>query len=199
MIKKIGFLLLLMVLIISCKKKMVKLAKVPLQGKTEITNHSQIWMFYNDKNKGLDLNEKNRISSTNWLFNIDKRLKLKEVIPAVVALVKKHNKKSPHNTEPMANYYSYANTLNNKLSFYAFDSIRYKFIGVNKLPKFVSDTALITISNATLMIIDSIKQKSIQIAIYENASFEDYLSAKAKINKVLGLKQILNTEYIITE
>jgi len=197
--KRISFVLLLVVLSISCNKKTVMLPKVALDGEEQIANHSQIWMFYNDKDGSLKLNEKNRISSTHWFFNIDKRLSLKDVIPVAVRLVDKHNNKSPHNTEPMSNYYSYANALNDKLSFYQFDSIRYQFISKNKLPNYSKDTILVKINSSSIKFPELNNDIIIQTAFDANLSFQDYLSAKAEMVNVVDLKQISLIEYIFTE
>ncbi len=49
-------------------------------------------MFFdlkNEKDTLVEVNKKNSISSTNWVFNIDKRLPLKLVIPEVMKLQEK--------------------------------------------------------------------------------------------------------------
>lgn len=197
--KKINFLILLIVFSVSCKKKTVMLPKVPLQGIGQITNHSQIWLFYNEKDGSFELNEKNRISSTHWFFNIDKRLLLKDVIPVAVRLVDKHNNKSPHNTKPMSNYFSFANSLNDKLSFYQFDSIKYQFIAKSKLPNYSGDTVLVNVNSASIKVSALNKNTIILAAFNANLSFQDYLSAKAELTKNMDSKQISLTEYIVTE
>lgn len=197
--KKISFVLLLVVLSISCNKKTVMLPKVALDGEEQIANHSQIWMFYNDKNGSFSLNEKNRISSTHWFFNIDKRLVLNDVLPEAVRLLDKHNNKSPHNTKPMSNYYSYANALNDKLSFYQFDSIKYQFISKSKLPNYSKDTVLVRINSSSVKFPELNNNTIVQTAFNANLSFQDYLSAKAAMANVVDLKQISLIEYIVTE
>ena len=200
---KLGTLILLL-LLTSCAKKQVKIPKIALHGAEQVANHSQIWLFYNEQGK-LTLNEKNRISSTNWFFNIDKRLILREVMPEVKRLFIKHNTKSPHNTAPMSNYYSYANSLNDKLSFYQFDSIQYQFIKVTELPNYtkISDTILFKIISQdvdfTNLPLKTDTVSVVQMAFYNDISFQQYLSAKAKIEKRIAKKQLSTVELLVAK
>lgn len=177
--KQYILLLILLVSIISCAKKQVQVPKVALQGEEEVANHSIIWFFYGE-NGTLDLNEKNRISSTHWFFNIDKKLTLKELLPEVVRLRDKHNTKSPHNTEPMHNYYSYINKGNNHLSFYAFDSIQYEFVGIAEFPKYGKDTLLLKIKSLPFETPKN-EKKTIQVAYSKNLKFQEYMEAKGQL------------------
>ena len=72
----------------------------------------------------MDVNRKNTISTTHWIFNIDKRLRLRTIIPSIVKLQDKHAN-SIHSKEGMHNYFSYADTLSSKLSFFEFDNVIY--------------------------------------------------------------------------
>ena len=124
---KLKIALLSFVLLVSCNKKEVKLPQIGLQGIQEIQNHSEVWMFYDEGNSEapLELNRNNTISTTHWLFNIDKRLQLKQVVPALQTLTYKHAN-SMHSEEGMLNYLSYSDTLSKKLSYISFDNIIYK-------------------------------------------------------------------------
>jgi hypothetical protein len=197
--KKFIYIVIISTTLISCNKKQVKVPLVAMQGEEEVANNSVIWFFY-DKNGNLSLNEKNRISSTNWFFNVDKRLPLKKIMPEVIRLFNKHNEKSPHNTKPMKNYFTYVNTLNNHLSFYSFDSIRYFIIKKNQLPKFIKDTLILKITNEnfkTPYYTDS--TKVIQPVFSEKMTFQEYLTAKSKLKKIFQKQTISLNEYIITE
>ncbi len=114
-------------LILSCAKKEVKLPTLAEKGIQEINNHSQVWFFFEVENNDTiaSVNRKNTISTTHWIFNIDKSLPLKTIIPAVIKLQDKHAN-SIHSEEGMHNYFSYADTLSNKLSFFEFDNVIYK-------------------------------------------------------------------------
>ena len=190
--KNITFILALFVLL-SCSKKEIQIPKIPLNGKEKIQNHSSIWMFNNEGK--LKLNEKNRISSTHWFFNIDKNLPLLEFLPEVIRLRIKHNEKSPHNTKKMDNYYSYANSLNDKLSFYQFDDIDYQFIKKSKLPTFKSTSDTILIINIKKEDLVKIKDKKVvKLAYSRDLIFQKYLMSKAII--VNDSLKIENKEYI---
>ena len=73
----------------SCSEKEVQLPQAEVSVLKDIVDHSPIYMFFEIQNKKdtiIDVNRKNSISSTNWVFNIDKRLPLKLVIPEVIKL-----------------------------------------------------------------------------------------------------------------
>ena len=90
------------ILFVSCNKKEIKLPQIDLPGIQEVQNHSEVWMFYkgNHSESPLELNRNNTISTTHWLYNIDKRLPLKYVIPELQALTYKHAN-SMHSKEGM--------------------------------------------------------------------------------------------------
>lgn len=119
--------LLLSLLMISCARKEVKLPALSTKGIQEIHNHSQVWMFFENKNNDTTVvvNRKNTISTTHWIFNIDKRLPLKSIIPPIIDLQDKHAN-SIHSKEGMHNYFSYADTISKKLSFIKFDDVVYQ-------------------------------------------------------------------------
>ena len=75
--------------LISCSEKEVTLLQAEVSVLKDIVDHSPIYMFFeveNEKDTIIDVNRKNSISSTNWVYNIDKRLPLKLIIPEVVKL-----------------------------------------------------------------------------------------------------------------
>lgn len=119
----------LLITLVSCKQRHVKLPALNISGiQDTIYNNSKIWIFY--KLEGNDtiaeLNNNNSVANTHWVFNIDKRLSLKKIIPNVQVLQAKKDKPSMHdNGELMHSYYSYVDTLSNKLSLILFDSIQY--------------------------------------------------------------------------
>lgn len=195
--KKIFLILFIGFTTISCNKKKVKVPVVAMNGKEEVANNSAIWFFYG-KNGKLDLNEHNRISSTNWFFNIDKHLPLKEVMPEIIRLFKKHHEKSPHNTKPMKNYFTYVNSLNKHLSFYSFDSIQYIVTSNKKRPAFLTDTLVVDIKNKNFQIPNKTNSvKIIQPVFYGTISFQNYMSAKALLEKRFLKQKISKAEYVI--
>lgn len=113
--------------LLSCSKKEVKIPVLAEKGVQEIFNHSQVWFFFEIKNNDTiaDLNRKNTISTTHWIYNIDKRLPLKSIIPSIIQLQYKHAN-SLHSEEGMHDYFSYSDSISKKLSFLEFDTVIFK-------------------------------------------------------------------------
>ena len=118
MIKKCIAYYLLIIFAIACQKQEVQLPIIQIQGITEIQNHSSIWIFYKSQNKDTlaILNKNNKILNTHWIFNVDKRLQMKNIIPHFIAMQENRNKDSMHKKEGMLNYFSYADTTLDQIS-----------------------------------------------------------------------------------
>lgn len=203
----------------SCANKEVQLPKIEIDGIPEIHNHSSIWIFY--EKKGNDeiavLNKNNKILNTHWIFNIDRRLPMKEVIPILIQMQKNKNKDSMHKKEGMFNYFSYADLESNKISLVDFNQTL--FISTkNEYQTFLNEfenhrIIELDVQNEDLFLnrkrielnqlqerIEQLKSKdsinSIKLLLKydENTSYQNYLSAKAFLSKVEI--QIDSTEYI---
>ena len=127
--------LLFVVFLFSCgEKKDVLLPKANVSIGKDVQDHSPIYIFF--KTEGEDtiaeVNRKNSIISTNWIFNIDKRLPLKLVIPEVIKLQEKKRGDSAHKNEKAENYYSYADSIGKNLAFLPFTEVYYKIENVSK-------------------------------------------------------------------
>ena len=111
--------LLITFFILGCSKKEINIPTLDTPGIQEIQNHSQVWLFFEVKNNDtiVDVNRKNTISTTHWIFNIDKKLPLKTIIPSLIDLQDKHAN-SFHSKKGMHNYFSYSDTISKKLSFF---------------------------------------------------------------------------------
>lgn len=135
-------LIILPLFMISCAKKEVKIPVLPEKGIQEIQNHSEVWLFFEVKNNDTiaKVNRKNTISTTHWIYNIDKRLPLKTIIPHIIKLQDKHAN-SMHSEKGMHDYFSYSDTISKKLSFLEFDGVIFKTNGVKpeKLLKYNFD------------------------------------------------------------
>lgn len=120
-------LLLIVTSFLSCSKKELKIPTLTIPGLQELHNHSQVWMFFDVV--GTDtiakVNRKNTISTTHWIYNIDKRLPLKAIIPSIIKLKYKHAN-GVHSKEGMLNYFSYSDTISKKLTFFEFDSTEFR-------------------------------------------------------------------------
>ena len=125
--KRLIFLLSSM-LLISCGKD--KEVLLPMASETiiaDVKDHSPIYMFFKleEKDTIVDVNRSNSISSTHWLFNIDKRLPLRKVILEVKKL---QNKKdgSAHKNETSENYFTYTDTVKKTMAFLPFTEVKFK-------------------------------------------------------------------------
>jgi hypothetical protein len=116
-------------LLFSCGgKKDVLLPKANVSIVKDVQDHSPIYIFFKTEGKDTiaEVNRKNSIISTNWIFNIDKRLPLRLVIPEVIKLQEKKREDSAHKNEKAENYYSYADSIGKNLAFLPFTKVYYK-------------------------------------------------------------------------
>ena len=125
--KKIIFLGITLFLI-GCQKK-VELVQAAGTIDSTIVDHSPVYIFF--ETKGTDtlaeVNRKNTIGTTNWVFNIDKRLPLKLVIPEIIKLQEKRRGPQMHENKAATDYYSYMDNVQKTLAFMQFRDINYAF------------------------------------------------------------------------
>ena len=94
--------LILVFLFLSCgNKEEILLPKSNVTLVANVQDHSPIYIFFRTKGKDtlVEVNRKNSIISTNWIFNIDKRLPLRLVIPEVMKLQEKKRNEKEHQNE----------------------------------------------------------------------------------------------------
>ncbi len=123
------FSLICLFLLFSCEeKKDVLLPKSNVSIVKDVQDHSPIYIFFKTEGKDTiaDVNRKNSIISTNWIFNIDKRLPLRLVIPEVIKLQEKKRAEKAHKNEKAENYYSYADSIGKNMAFLPFTKVYYK-------------------------------------------------------------------------
>ena len=112
----------------SCSEKEVQLPQAEVSVLKDIVDHSPIYMFFEIQNKKdtiIDVNRKNSISSTNWVYTIDKRLPLKLVIPEVMKLQEK-KANSAHSKKDAIDVFSYSDSIGKNLAFFPFTDVKYK-------------------------------------------------------------------------
>ncbi len=121
------FLPLLFLSLLACKQQSVELPTLSEKGTTDLYNTSQIWFFFEVKGNDTvaKVNNKNKITNTHLIFNIDKKLKLKHIIEPLHEIQEKINANSIHKKEGMHQYFSYADTLNQEFSLYDFTGIKF--------------------------------------------------------------------------
>lgn len=154
------FTLIVLFIIVSCgNKEDILLPKSNTTIVKNVIDHSPIYIFFRTKGKDTlaEVNRKNEIISTNWIFNIDKRLPLRLVIPEVVKLQNKKREEKAHKNELAQNYYSYADTIGKNLAFIPFTKVFYKL----EKPKSVT-TIFFTKSNDIFVNNVAMKKEEVQ-------------------------------------
>lgn len=119
--------LLLVFGMLSCDgNKEIQLPKANKTIVADVQEHSPIYIFFKVEGKDTiaEVNRKNSISSTNWIFNIDKRLPLHLVIPELIKLQAKKDG-SMHKNEASKNYFSYANEIKKTMAFMPFTMVKF--------------------------------------------------------------------------
>lgn len=205
---KIKYLLLLVILMSSCAKKALKLPKSHTKAATEVFNNSNIWIFFTlkDQDTIATLNRNNSISTTNWLYNIDRRLQLKQLYKPFKKVLAKRQKKSPHHVEGMKDYFSFADTLDKKNKFLAFKlkDVQYKKPLLNDTThvifQFYKTQFKLNDASFNYAQFDSvIKLKKIafkdnvQFYYKDNLTYNAYLKIKIILNNYPFLKDLKNT------
>lgn len=117
-----------------------------------IEDHSPIYIFFrtNGRDTLAEVNRKNSIITTNWIFNIDKRLPLRLVIPEVMKLQDKKRKEKAHKNEKAQNYYSYADTIGKNMAFIPFTNVYYKLAKPIGTVVFFDKNNIILIENSVV-------------------------------------------------
>jgi len=196
-------LLLLLILTTGCAQKTLKLPKAHAKTTTEVLNNSNIWIFYTVKNHDTiaSLNRNNSISTTNWLFNIDRRLKLKQLYKPLNKILIKRQKVSPHHVEGLKNYFSFADTLDLRNKFLEFNltDIQYKtphlkdslLIFEFYKPHFTLNKQPFKYSQFdSIVALNSKKLAKSQFYYNDNLSYNDYLKIKILLHKSSFLKGV---------
>ena len=200
-------LILLSLLVVSCgKKRDVLLPQAFTSVVTNVIDHSPIYIFFtvNGKDTIAEVNRKNSIISTNWLFNIDKRLPLRLVIPEVMKLQTKKRGESAHKNEKAENYYSYADTVHKSLAFLPFTNVFYKLSKPNRATNLVycKKNGELEYNGQSFKNFDHFIAKNstnsenrktkLQIAFDSNMKFGDYVTLKIKLFKLNSKSAIIN-------
>ncbi|HTG66319.1 MAG TPA: hypothetical protein VL859_08090 [Flavobacterium sp.] len=164
---------------------------------SDVADHSPIYIFFRIKDKDTlaEVNRKNSIITTNWIFNIDKRLPLRLVIPEVMKLQDKKRKEKAHKNEKAENYYSYADSIKKNMAFVPFTKVHYS-IGKPKKDDFVfyfkKGTDLVSLNGKYVRKIDLIQEffsirfiikPRIVIQFDKNMSYGEYIQNKILVQE----------------
>ena len=191
-------------LLFSCgKKEDVLLPKANVSIVKDVQDHSPIYIFFKTEGKDTiaDLNRKSSIISTNWIFNIDKRLPLKLVIPEVMKLQEKKRADSAHKNENAENYYSYADSIGKNLAFLPFTKVYYKMeIANNRSQLYFKKNGMIQYSGRKTYdfpksnlkpFLDSLvinPKAQITFSYDKNMSYGDYIQSKILVKSIIDKK-----------
>ncbi|MFV5689687.1 hypothetical protein ACM55M_13810 [Flavobacterium sp. ZT3R25] len=158
------FSLIVLFILFSCgNKEDILLPKATTTIVKNVEDHSPIYIFFrtNEKDTLAEVNRKNSIISTNWIFNIDKRLPLRLVIPEVMKLQQKKREEKAHKNEKAQNYYSYADTIGKNLAFIPFTNVYYKL----EKPK---SGIVVFFTKNNVVLVDNIRVKKEELLAYLN-------------------------------
>ena len=193
--------------IVSCEgKKEIQLPKADRTIIGDVKEHSPIYIFFKVEGKDTiaDVNRKNAIVSTNWIFNIDKRLPLKLVVPELIKLQAKKDK-SIHKNEAAENYFSYANDKKKTLAFLPFASLKFKIekpksgveIYFSKDDKVLVNKTIVEKSNLInyLDSLESDKPLKYNFCFDKEASYDTFIKNAVFIN-TLEIEMIISEIYI---
>lgn len=192
---------------ISCKKEQVQLPKSDKTILKDIKDHSPVYMFFrvNEKDTVIEVNRQNTISSTNWVYNIDKRLPLKLVIPEIIKLQEK-KKNSSHKKKGAIDVFSYADSIGNNLAFFPFTKLQFKVkkpvngieLYLNKKNEILVNGKLHPQNSIEKYLEDEVEVSElskIYIAVDENASFDLLLKTLIEV-EMLEIKMKYKEIYI---
>ncbi len=123
---KFLYLSILFALFVSCNDNEIKVPVNDNEGLHEIWDNSRIYVLFKQKDGDTiaDLKLGQTITTTHWLTAIDRRLKMKHLTQTLKKILKKRHKKSIHSKEGVHAYFTYLDTVQNKISFIDFDSIQ---------------------------------------------------------------------------
>jgi len=186
----------------------VQLPEIEQSEITKVLDVSPAYIFYDPTaSDSTEFNRKNLIGTTNWLVNIDKRLRLKQVVPHLQYLQAKREKKGMHTNKNARNFFTCNDVAKSTLGFLDFTAITYQdskeplskdtgtcIMTINSL-KDVSFSIIPDLNiefskeNLRPILIGLGKDKpdeSITLALHfnEGLSFQDYITVKSELQKI---------------
>ena len=217
MLKKIGIIGLITLFLWSCgNEKVIQLPEIQQAKITEILDVSPAYIFYNETQPdSVELNRKNLIISTNWLFNVDKRLSLEQAIPKIKFLQNKKRNAKMHKNEAAKNYYTCNDTSIKNLGFIEFTDVNYvekivsknnSIITINRLNDITiqhKDLKLseVNIENLITQLENNFNNNEVNtvltLHLNKQLKFQDYITVKNKLQN-LNFENVVinNNEYI---
>ncbi|KUJ59312.1 hypothetical protein AR687_23835 [Flavobacteriaceae bacterium CRH] len=205
------FTIIMVFLLFSCAtKEDVLLPKANTSIVKNVQDLSPIYIFFKTEGKDTiaDVNRKNSIISTNWIFNIDKRLPLRLVIPEVIKLQEKKRGEQAHKNEKAENYYSYADSVGKNLAFLPFTKVYYameKPTTGDLVITFKKGSNIVLVNNEetkkeeTLEHIGRIAffvKPKVYLLFDKNMSYQEYIQNKIEFRKLDSYNDEIPKEFI---
>jgi len=185
--------LIITIALFSCEgNKDILLPKADKTIVADVQEHSPIYIFFKVEGKDTiaDVNRKNSIVSTNWIFNIDKRLPLRLVIPELIKLQAKKDK-SMHKNEAAENFFSYANDVKKTMAFLPFTKVKY-VIGKPKTG------VIVYFAKNNKVLVDGVEVKKEELANYlGNVSKDNSVKINFCFDKNCNYDSYIKNEIII--
>ena len=193
--------------IFSCNNKKVELPQTFTTHTKEVLDQTMVYIFFETDGKDTMAvtNRKNTVSTTNWIFNIDKRLKMKHIVPELIKLQKKRESVSFHKNENAKNYFAYSDTLHKNWSF--IDFTKTKFL-IGNFPKPENKNLVEVQSNNSLIYQDKkfnfrdfkkemnlIIDKKLTLVFNKNINYQDYIEITTYLKKDLVYPILSDNEY----
>ncbi|MCB0383212.1 MAG: hypothetical protein KDD05_07920 [Psychroserpens sp.] len=183
------YIIALTLLIFSCgHEKSVLLPEIDNAKITEVLDVSPAYIFYNESQPdSVELNRKNLIGTTNWLFNVDKRLTLEQVIPKIKFLQDKKRNAQMHKNENARNYYTCNDVSIQNLGFIEFTDVYYQNTSLRDYFKYKARSEKMSVA----LNIISMHNYSLELSYNELTTTEIYSNIE---DVVLKIKDYYNTE-----
>lgn len=191
----------------SCgEKKEILLPKTDITVVKTVSDISKIDFFFKKENNDTlaDINKNAIISTTNWVFNIDKRLPLKTILPDIIKLQEKKLKKKSDEDLPKDNFYSYADSIGKNLAFFPFTNVSYVLekpktgtvVYFNKNNQVFVNGILVKKEDLQSYINNSkLSLEEVRFCFDKNSSFGTYIQNKVFLKRI-ELKKIGFSEFV---
>jgi hypothetical protein len=205
------FSLAILFILFSCgNKEDILLPKSNVTIVSDVQDHSPIYIFFRTKGKDTlaEVNKQNEIISTNWIFNIDKRLPLRLVIPEVMKLQERKRNEVAHKNELAQNYYSYADSIGKNMAFLPFTKVYYTIAepaGGDMIIRFKKGKDLVLVGDKEIQkkelvsyvySIAHIVQPRIFLVFDKNMSYEEYIQTKILVRRFDSYNDEVPKEFI---
>ena len=196
-------------LFFSCQNKEVLLSQANETVVAEVKDYSPIYFFFKTEEKDtlIEINTKNSNSSTNRLFNIDKRLSLRKVVLEIKKI--QVNKEGIIQNKTLESYFAYADTVRKSVAYLPFTKVKFKlkkpdfnvvyfYLDRNDLVHF-KDEVFSKSELQAFLDNQTVSALSIVFAYDKGMSFGKYIQYQFFVKQLVAPKGIAinsNTEYI---